>query len=122
MIETITYKNVIENNGSDIGAVIERAIDPNVRATAMAAMESLWNKKKTQRYFADVANLIDRSSWRDSGFGVYFATVANMKTTYGPRVLPTVNEAFNSRWENIVEMGSGVGTIEPWPGAVELLQ
>ena len=122
MIETITYKNVIENNGSDIGAVIERAIDPNVRATAMAAMESLWNKKKTQRYFADVAKLIDRSSWRDSGFGVYFATVANMKTTYGPRVLPTVNEAFNSRWENIVEMGSGVGTIEPWPGAVELLQ
>lgn len=121
-IETISYNKVVENNRTGVDAAIEKAVDAKVRATALAAMEKLWEANKTRKRFADIARLIEKSPWKDSGFGVYFATVANMKTTYGPRILPAVNETFNSNWENPVEIGSGVGTIVPYRGSIELLQ
>src|SRR3989344_1668013 len=119
-IETIPYPEV-QANPSDLTSLIEAAVSPEARYSAIRAMRELWESKKTQRYFKDLANLIDTSPWKDSGFGVYFATVANMKTTYGPRILPKVNEAFGSNWQNPVELGSGVGTIEPFPGFTNLL-
>lgn len=121
-IETIPYRNVVEANKDRVDGIIEAVLDPKVRASATVAMANLWAEKKTQKYFRDIAKLVEGSPWKDSGFGVYFATVANLKSTYGPRVLPKVNREFGTNWRNPVELGSGVGTIEPARGLIELLQ
>ncbi|MBI4035012.1 MAG: pyridoxal phosphate-dependent aminotransferase [Candidatus Chisholmbacteria bacterium] len=119
-IETIPYSEA-QTNSPDLNGLLDVACSPEARSSAIRAMRELWTSKKTQKYFGDLVKLIDASPWKDSGFGTYFATVANMKTTYGLRVLPKVNAAFGSNWLNPVELGSGVGTIEPFPGFINLL-
>lgn len=119
-IETIPYSD-IQTNSPNLNSLVETAVSPEVRASALRAMRELWQSKKTQAYFRDLAKLIDQSPWKDSGFGIYFATVANMKTTYGARILPKINFAYEANWSNPVELGSGVGTIEPFPGFIDLI-
>lgn len=120
MIETLSAQYVEQTNRTPYRAE-DLPFSPQTVSSAMKAMETLWADKSVRNYYKDLAKLMDKSPWLDSGFGVYFATVANMKTTYGPRILPKINSAYGSEWSNTVELGSGVGTIEPCDAAVAML-
>jgi len=120
-IETISQRAVWGANRK--GPLVDLALNNSqAKVNPMQAMREILKNRKTLDRLSDMAKLINRSPWINSGFGVYFATVANMKTTYGPRVIPTVNRAYEADWQAPVELGSGVGTIEPWEGSQKLLE
>lgn len=122
MITPEKFENIKSLNlaGGDFERMAKCAIE-NI-PSAISSMERLLSDRKAIDILKKQApGLLKKSPWVDSGFGIYFATVANMKTTFGPRIMPTVDQAYQSSWENTLEIGSGVGFIEPWQGAFDLL-
>ncbi|MBP9758555.1 aminotransferase class I/II-fold pyridoxal phosphate-dependent enzyme [Candidatus Dojkabacteria bacterium] len=124
MLEVYSLESEQQRNSRrGIDQIIKDITDPDTLDSARGAITSLAQNKKTGRdYPRDIAKLVQKSPWLKTGFGSYFATVAGMKTTYGPRVMDYVNPTFGFYdGAQPIQVGSGVGCIEPFEGALKLL-
>lgn len=124
MLEVFSLKSQFAQNGTVlIDKTVEEIVAPaNLEYARQAITNLAQNKKTAKEYPRDIAKLIERSPWIDSGFGSYFATVAGMKTTYGPRIMTYVNQAFDCNANEMpLQIGSGVGCVKPYQGALDLL-
>ncbi|OGK10163.1 hypothetical protein A2767_04115 [Candidatus Roizmanbacteria bacterium RIFCSPHIGHO2_01_FULL_35_10] len=123
MIEYKPFSQVETENkeGINFEKIIEDR-DPSIQSSLYAMRRLLENKKIKDLLVKQAPGLLKNSPWIDSGFGIYFATVANMKTTIGSRAMPIIDNQYTSSWANPLEIGFGVGFVEPWQGSKELLQ